>query len=236
MQIHPEKIKDSKLIEDGYDKSWSYVDNTCTGNPDTCKLLHQEVDKAMYGDFEPDPAEEEDAPSKNDILATEMMINETTFNDGHWIVPLPLRDKDVKLPNNRSYAVKRLMSLKNTLLRKPELLQFYSEKMDDLKKNYLEDVNVEAPIPDGLVSQIWYLVHFCTQQAKPRVVYDGPASYKGFSLNGCLFQGSDNMHQLTDVLIRFRQDLIAFVCDIKEMFLQVGIPEKTKRSVAYIVV
>ena len=33
------------------------------------------------------------------------------------------------------------------------------------------------------------------------------------------------MQQLTDVLIRFRQHLIGFVCDIKQMFLQVAIPE-----------
>ena len=217
---------ESGLMEDGYSKM-NHAEAICSGNPDTCKLLHQEVEKAMYGDFEPEPDEEDEAPSKNDIEATKMMEEGTTFEDGHWVVPLPLRDKNMKLPDNRSYAVKRLMSLVNTLLRKADLLEFYSSKMDELKENYLEVVNDEKATGQ-LIGRIWYLVHFCTQQTKRRIVYDAPAEYKGYSLNGILFQGSDNMHQLTDVLMRFRRDPIAFVCDIKEMFLQVGIPEQQR--------
>lgn len=221
------RLYNTEVLEDVSTQQIKHSDNTCSGNPDTCKLLHEEIERVMYGDFEQDPEEEEEAPSKEDVAAMKMMESGLEHQDGHWTVPLPLRDKAVDLPDNRTYAVKRLMSLKNVLLKKPELLEFYTSKMKDLKTNYLEEVGTDetdGAAVDRRLDVIWYLVHFCTQQSKPRVVYDGPAQYKGFSLNGCLFQGGDNMKQLTDVLIRFREDSIAFVCDIKEMFLQVGIP------------
>ena len=218
------RLDNTAVVEDIYNQKLKYSDRTCSGNPDTCKLLHEEMKRVMYGDFEADPEEEEKAPSKEDVVAMEMMQAGAEHKDGHWTVPLPLRDKVLELPDNRSYAVKRLMSLKNVLLKKPELLEFYTGKMTDLKENYLEEAEVGDLMVGPRIGSLWYLVHFCTQQVKPRVVYDGPAQYKGFSLNGCLFQGGDDMQQLTDVLMRFRRDAIAFVCDIKEMFLQVGIP------------
>ena len=43
-------------------------------------------------------------------------------------------------------------------------------------------------------------------------------------LEGDVMQGPDLMQSLVDVLLRFRQDSIAFTCDIREMFYQVKIP------------
>ena len=37
-----------------------------------------------------------------------LMDQETIKVDGHYVVPLPLKSKDVNLPNNRAFALKRL--------------------------------------------------------------------------------------------------------------------------------
>nr|XP_039247913.1 uncharacterized protein LOC120325816 [Styela clava] len=65
-------------------------------------------------------------------------------------------------------------------------------------------------------------------QSKFRVVFDSSAECKGTSLNKNLFSGPDNNNMLTGVLIRFRQELTAFVCDIKEMFHRIKVsPDDT---------
>ena len=202
----------------------------CSGNENTCELLHEEVQQVLQGELEAEDAlDEEEAPSKEDTVALRIMEEGATFNDGRWTVPLPLKQKKLNLPDNRKYAVKRLLAVRNMLLRKPDLAEFYKKKMEDLQRNFLEDVP-EGDIED-LDCDVWHIVHFCTMQIKPRIVYDGPAMYLGRSLNACLYQGPDNLQHLTDVLIRFRQDKVAFVCDIKEMFLQIEIPANQRNLI-----
>ena len=197
----------------------------CSGKEDTCALLHKEVQRMLQGEPEEEyPDDEDDAPSREDIVAMKIMEDGASYTNGRWCVPLPLKSQEPDLPDNRSYAVKRLLAVRNTLHRKPELAEFYIQKMDELKEKYLEVVPDEEIKHPDIAGLMWYLIHFCTLQIKPRVVYDGPAVYQGCSLNACLYQGPDNLQQLGDVLVRFRQHKIAFVCDIKEMFLQFEIP------------
>ena len=59
---------------------------------------------------------------------------------------------------------------------------------------------------------------------KLRIVFDCAAKYLGVSLNDCVYQGPDLMNKLTGVLLRFRQNHVAFMADIKTMFYQVKVP------------
>ncbi len=56
-----------------------------------------------------------------------------------------------------------------------------------------------------------------------RVVFDCGATYKGTSLNSELLQGPDLTSPLIGVLVRFRQELIGIMADIKSMFHQVRV-------------
>ena len=58
---------------------------------------------------------------------------------------------------------------------------------------------------------------------KIRVVFDCSAVCVGQSLNQQLLQGPDLTNNLTGVLCRFRQEQIAFMCDIQAMFHQVKV-------------
>ena len=68
----------------------------------------------------------------------------------------------------------------------------------------------------------WYVPHFgAYHPRKPdqiRVVFDSSAEFQGVSLNKELLPGPDLMNSLVGVLIRFRQDNIAVMCDIEQMF------------------
>jgi len=61
---------------------------------------------------------------------------------------------------------------------------------------------------------------------KVRIVFDCSAKTDGVSLNDAICAGPKLQKDLLDVLIRFRRNLIALACDIKEMYLQVGIEER----------
>lgn len=70
----------------------------------------------------------------------------------------------------------------------------------------------------------WYIPHhgvFNPQTPnKLRVVFDCSAKYEGQSLNDYLLQGPDLTNTLVGVLCRFRNEPIAIVCDIEQMFHQ----------------
>ena len=80
----------------------------------------------------------------------------------------------------------------------------------------------------------WYLPHFPVltpdkETTKVRIVFDAPARYKGHSLNDLIHQGPKLQRELFDVLLRFRQQPVALVCDIVEMYLGIGIAHEDKR-------
>ena len=50
----------------------------------------------------------------------------------HFEIPLPLRDRSVKLPNNRNMAEKRLHCLKSRFIRNPEFFADYKGFVEDL--------------------------------------------------------------------------------------------------------
>ena len=68
----------------------------------------------------------------------------------------------------------------------------------------------------------WYLPHFGVyhpqKPGKIRVVFDSAAEKDGVSLNKLLLSGPDLSNNLLGVLIRFRQDPVAFMADIEQMF------------------
>ena len=68
----------------------------------------------------------------------------------------------------------------------------------------------------------WYLPHFGVyhpqKPGKIRVVFDSAAETEKVSLNKLLFSGPDLNNGLLGVLIRFRQDPVAFMADIEQMF------------------
>ena len=139
---------------------------------------------------------------------------------GSWEAPLPLREQFNRLPNNREDAVKRLKSTRRTLDKKPLMKQHYFDFMQKL----LEKGHAE-PVPKtelGPSTPCWYLPHFGVyhpqKPEKIRVVFDPAAENKGMYLNKVLLSGPDLTNNLLGVLLRFRQDIVAFVADIEQMF------------------
>lgn len=149
--------------------------------------------------------------------------------DGHLEMPLPFKEKDVSLPNNREMALKRLNGLKWKLMRNSQYKTDYTAFMTQLiEKGHAEKVPMETS-NDAKTGNTWYIPHHGVYHSKKpdkiRIVFDCSAEYDGQSLNQHLLSGPDLINNLTGVLCRFRKERVAVTCDIEGMFHQVGVDE-----------
>ena len=91
-----------------------------------------------------------------------------------------------------------------------------------IEKGYAERVPNEDLVRDD--GGVYYIPHhgvyYHKKPDKIRVVFDCSAKYKGESLNDHLLRGPDLTNTLVGVLSRFRQEPVAFMCDIEQMFYQ----------------
>jgi hypothetical protein len=148
--------------------------------------------------------------------------------DGHYQLEIPFDNASTGLPNNRVIAEKRLGSLGKRLSRDPDLHHKYKSGIQDLlEKGFAEPVP-EDHIPEA--GREWYLPHHnVVNPNKPekfRIVFDCAAEYNGTSLNKRVSQGPDLLNRLVGVLIRFRENPVAVMGDIQEMFHQVKVTPK----------
>jgi len=145
--------------------------------------------------------------------------------NGHYQLELPWKEDDVTLPYNRLMAEKRLAYLKRKFEGDSDLFTSYKDKINDLLIN-----EYARKVPPGCKphpGRTWYIPHHsCCSAGKFRVVHDCAASFGDTSMNDCLLSGPDLTNNLTGVLLRFRQEKIAFTADIKSMFLQVQVDPK----------
>ena len=146
--------------------------------------------------------------------------------DGHYEMPLPFKDENIKLPDNRKQALARLQKLKQRLKNDKKYHLDYSKFVSDTIDNgYAERVpEGELSLKDG---RVWYLSHHGVYNSKKpdkiRVVFDCSAVYERESLNRNLLQGPDLTNNLLGILCRFRQDSTALMCDLEAMFHQVKV-------------
>ena len=91
---------------------------------------------------------------------------------------------------------------------------------DIIKKGYAERAPKEY-------KKAWYIPHHGVYNPKKpdkiRVVFDCSPDFMGHSLNRYLLQGPDITNSLVGVLCRFRQEPVAFTCDIEGVFHQVKV-------------
>ena len=129
-----------------------------------------------------------------------------------------------KLPNNYETALIRLKPLQRRLQRNPELFSKYKQTIDNyIKQGYARKLTEEER--EKVSNRTWYLPHHPVFNPKKpdriRVVFDAAAKNKGQSLNSSLYTGPDLLNSLIGVLLRFRNNNIAIVADVEDMFHQV---------------
>ena len=169
---------------------------------------------------------DEKALSVEDQQLLSLMEQQTTLHQGHYEICLPLRDSSVPFPNNRPLALQRMKSLEKKFRASDIFKKKYVSFVDDLfVKGHASEVSVdEVHRDDGF---LWYLPHHGVihpRKNKLRVVLDASARFAGVSLNDKLLPGPDLSSSWIGVLVRFRQERVAFMADLECMFYQVRVP------------
>lgn len=179
--------------------------------------LHQLLGESM----ETTNADSDEHFSQDDKRFLSVVKEGIHHNEGKIEMPLPLREENCRLPDNRLMALQRLNGLKKRLQGDPQMHDEYKDFMEEMIRNkHAERIEEKIEPEEG---KIWYLPHHAVRhptKKKLRVVFDCSARFRGTSLNDVLCQGPDLINSLVGLLCRFRLHRIAFACDIEKMFFQ----------------
>lgn len=170
---------------------------------------------------EPSPTDFVKPEEKRAIDVASQSLNYTS--NGHFCVGIPWKTEKPKLPHNYNMALKRLENTEKKLLRDPAVCKSYKDVINGyLEKGYIEKIQH----PEDGKDQVWYLPHFPVLRpdkstTKTRIVFDASAKVDGVALNDIIHQGPKLQNDLFAVLLRFRRNPVAVMCDIAEMYLQI---------------
>ncbi|KAL4009415.1 hypothetical protein ACER0C_003267 [Sarotherodon galilaeus] len=189
--------------EDGKSNLDSKHPPTVVNRISVCKL--EEMLKSQYNyDFN-EKVTEEKGLSREDLKFMKIMEKSATMEDGHYCLKLPFKKDKIKMPNNFSIVKQRLHKYKNF--------------MDEMLSNgYAEQIpSQQLSCENG---KKWYIPHHAVYHSRKRsirIVFDCGASFQGTLLNKQLLQGPNLTSTLLGVLLRFRQDPVPFIGDIKRL-------------------
>ena len=157
--------------------------------------LEQKFKEFCNMEFTEKLSETTDGLSVDDKRFMDIMEQSTTKQGDRYQMDLPLRERNISMPNNKDQAKGFARRLREKLSKNEEMHQQYTTFMDDLEnQGYAEKVpEVELNRNDG---KTWYIPHHGVyhpqKPGKIRVVFNCPISYKGKSLNQELLQGPDS--------------------------------------------
>ena len=148
-------------------------------------------------------------------------------------MPLPFKDPDVKLLNNRNQAVRRINQLKRRFQKDSKSFDNYKKNIGELlEKGYVRKSGKKAN--DG---GSWHLpyhgVRHPSKPGKVRIVFDCSANFCGACLNNKLLFCPDRTNQPAEVLLRFRSEKVAFMGDLETMFYQLQVLDNQRNFLRY---
>ena len=160
---------------------------------------------------------ENDRMLQEDLKFMQVLDNGTRPIDGHYEIPPPLRDDNVRFPNNRLQSEKRFTYLQRKMSRNHRFKDDYMKFMKELiSTEYATELTTAVEN-----EKCWYLPHHGVyNQNKPgkiRVVFDLSAESQWTSINKLLQRGPDLAKQIVGVLLRFREQLVAVTGDIDQV-------------------
>lgn len=140
-----------------------------------------------------------------------------------WETGLLWKDANIKLPESRSNAARRLYCLEKKFRKDADYAELYNNQMESfINKGYAKKLTDSESLKQ--TPKTWYLPHFgVLKKNKLRIVLDAASKSNGICLNDALLKGPDLFNSMLGILWNFRQRRIGFAADIQEMFPQIRI-------------
>nr|XP_054593643.1 uncharacterized protein LOC129160669 [Nothobranchius furzeri] len=187
-------------------------------------------------DFVEESCIEQEEMSREKKRFLDIMKCSAQVERSQYKLPLPFKKENIHMTNNINVALQRLLGLKRKLKANKSFHADYTSFMaETIVNGHAEKVPQNQLQP--IAGRVWYIPHHAVyhpQKQKLRIVFDCGAEYKGISLNNQLLQGPNLTSSLVGVLVRFRQEPVALMADIKAMFHQVKAAEEHTDFLRYL--
>ena len=176
---------------------------------------------SSFNIFEETPLDEQPALSMEDKRFVQIVHDGIKISEKGFItLPLPFKNEDVKMPDNRLAVYGRTHNSLKRLKTNPEKLNLTLDVMQKyISAGHVEEIPTSQSTPPPRKS--WYIPIFPVshpKKKKVRIVFDSSACYNGTSLNQQLLQGPDVNNLLRTVLFTFRLSPVGFCADVETMF------------------
>lgn len=139
-----------------------------------------------------------------------------------WIAAYPWIKDPYLLPNNKKAAFGRLLSTERRLTRNPQHAEVYQVQIEDMIERQVARKLTQKEV-DNYEGPTHYISHHDvlkpdSKSTPVRIVFNSSASYMGQELNDYWAKGPDLLNNLLGILVRFRENEIGFVGDVKKMY------------------
>ena len=138
-----------------------------------------------------------------------------------WQASYPWIKDPRQLPDNRCAAFFTLKAMEKRLSLNPEHTTLYKHQVDNMVARGVEMSSFDGPF--------YYISHHAVLKPESkgtpcRIVFNSSANFHGHVLNEYYSKGPDMLNNLSGVLMRFREERVAFVGDISKMLHSIEIP------------
>ena len=149
-------------------------------------------------------------------------------NGNQWVVSYPWKRDPALLPDNKSQAIKKLEATERRLMKNPEHAQAYDKQMVEMNEMAFSRKLSKQEF-EGYRGPVHYISHHEvlrpeSKSTPVRIVFNSSAVFRGHRLNDYWMKGPDLLNDLFGVVLRFRENEIAFIGDISKMYHRIRIP------------
>ena len=177
-----------------------------------------------------DPVEQKSKLNREAEVKEHFLSTLRQVDDGRYCVKLPFTVGSPAIPNNRSIAERRLLSMTDKLL-KQDKYDDYQKVFDGwLKEDFIEMVDETTLNDVSKNSSVYYLPHRAVFKPESlttpiRPVFDGSCKTgnRSPSLNQLLEKGPNLLELLPTSLLRFRENRIGVSADIRKAFQMIEV-------------
>ena len=140
-----------------------------------------------------------------------------------WITSYPWLVDPASLPNNYNEAFATLRNTERSLRKDQQWSETYQKQIEDMVNRGVAEKLTEEELQEWN-GPTYYISHLAvvnqrSQSTPVRIVFNSSQVCQGTSLNACLAKGPDcYMNNLVGILLRWREEQVALVGDIRKMF------------------
>ena len=139
-----------------------------------------------------------------------------------WIAEYPWIKDPKNLPHNKRVAIAKLITTEKRLARNAKHAEIYNQQIQDMVNR-----NVACKLTEEEFKTYRRPFHYISHHEvlKPdskttpvRIVFNSSVNYMGHVLNEYWAKGPDLLNNLLGILIRFRENEVAFIGDVRKMY------------------